>query len=97
MTDFEETIMQARENALTDNGETDHGLKLRAKGDTEMYIYGAPNFRKTSQERIIDLASAVVRCVDGAKLDRENVRVMLMWARELVEQLDMLDSLLLYE
>ena len=97
MTDFEESIAQARESALADNGEQDAGLRLQAKGDSGMFVYGAPSYRKVSQERIIDLASAIVRGIDSAALTRENVGIMITWARELEKQLDMLDTMLIYE
>lgn len=97
MTDFEESIAQARESALSDNGNPNHGLKLKAKGNDGTFVYGAPNFKIVSKERIIDLASAIVRGIDGAVMTRENIGVMVTWARELEKQLEMLDTMLIYE
>ena len=38
-----------------------------------------------------------MRSIDSAVMTRENTGIMTMWARELEKQLEMLDTMLIYE
>ena len=86
------------EYADTANGYTVLPYLHRLLGQQEpSYIVGAQRYKTCSVRRIRELANAVSRCIDNVELNRINVAHMIEWARELVAQLDLLDTMLIYE
>ena len=82
MNDFEEMIEQSREAALADN--------------VEACVPNVPPYGAVAVSRVHDLTDAIAKYVDDPQLDRQKLAFMLTWARELLEQLDLLDTMLIY-
>ena len=83
----EEYIEKARDAALSDNGET----------VIDKPPLGAMPYNIVGPARIHDLTEAILRYIDDPQLNRDKLAVMKTWARETVEQLDLLDTMLIYE
>lgn len=110
MNDFEETLAQARDRALQDAQNLKPDIEIGGFPATTLpyrthpteamedcLVYGTESFRKTAVERITNLSSAISRCIGNVELTEKNVACMSLWARELVEQFDLLSTMLLYE
>lgn len=58
---------------------------------------GAKPYSIVGPARIHELTEAILRYIDDPQLNRDKLAVMKTWARETVEQLDLLDTMLIYE
>lgn len=58
---------------------------------------GATPYDVVVPARIHELAEAILRYIDDPQLNRDKVSVMKAWARETVGQLDLLDTMMIYE
>lgn len=98
MTDIEESIAQTRCAAPDEDEveETSLPCKTSSCDNAKVYIYGVEPYEKCSVERISELSGAISRCIGSVELNRTNVKRMLYWAKELQLQLDMLDTMLIY-
>ena len=87
MNDLEEMVMHSREAALADNGEENGAACMPdiLPCDT------------VAINRIFELNNAIARYINDPQLNRRKLAFMLTWARELLEQLDLLDTMLIYE
>jgi len=83
----EEYIEKARDAALSDNGET----------VIDKPPLGAAPYSVVVPARIHELTEAILRYIDDPQLNRDKLAVMKTWARETVEQLDLLDTMLIYK
>ncbi len=86
MNDFEEMVAQSREAALADNGES----------NDEEYISDIMPCVTVTLDRVYELNDAIARHINDPQLTREKMAQLLIWARELYEQLDLLDTMLIY-
>ena len=86
MNDFEEMIEQSREAALADNGES----------NDEEYISDIMPCVTVTLDRVYELNDAIARHINDSQLTRKKMVPLLIWARELYEQLDLLDTMLIY-
>lgn len=97
----EEYIEKARDAALSDNGvivncgDPNSGAKVSSGLDRPPL--GAAPYSVVVPARIHELTEAILRYIDDPQLNRDKLAVMKTWARETVEQLDLLDTMLIYK
>ena len=97
----EKYIVEARNTALSDSGvivncgDPNSGVKVSSGLDRPPL--GAAPYSVVVPARIRELTEAILRYIDDPQLNRDKLAVMKTWAREAVEQLDLLDTMLIYE
>lgn len=101
MEKIEKYIVEARNAALSDSdvivncGDPNSGAKVSFGLDRPPL--GAAPYSVVVPVRIHELTEAIIRYIDDPQLNRDKLAVMKTWARETVEQLDLLDTMLIYE
>lgn len=87
MTDYEETIAQWRDAAP-------HEAEEPCRKEPPL---GVKPFALVAVPRINDLLSGIGRYVNEPNLTRDLIGYAKLWATELHEQLDLIDTMLIYE
>ena len=87
MMDYEETIAQQRDAAL-------HEAEEPCRKEPPL---GVKPFALVAVPRINDLLSGIGCCVNEPNLTRDRIGLARLWATELQEQLDLIDTMLIYE
>jgi len=101
MEKIEKYIVEARNAALSDSGiivnRDDPNSGVKVSFGLDQPPLGAAPYSVVAPARIHELTEAILRYIDDPQLNRDKLAVMKTWARETVEQLDLLDTMLIYE
>ena len=101
MNEFEEMIAHAREAALSEEDDTVNWIHVTGTdpdGTAEpKETMTAASYRVVTIGRMVELCLAIKSTVRKENLTRDDMNPIKLWARELSEQADLLDTMLIYD